>query len=65
LTVASVTTSRCAISLFDSPLEQDLFPEAKSAWRQIVAELAQAGTLSSTDALVVELAAVAVDRGRE
>jgi P27 family predicted phage terminase small subunit len=46
-------------------MPSDLFPEAKTAWRQILSELARAGTLASTDALIVELAAVAVGRVRQ
>jgi P27 family predicted phage terminase small subunit len=46
-------------------MPRDLFPEAKSAWRQIVAELEASATLSSTDGLVVELTAVAVGRVRQ
>jgi P27 family predicted phage terminase small subunit len=42
-----------------------LFPEAKVAWRQIVNDLERAGTLSSDDALIIELAAVAIGRGRQ
>lgn len=47
------------------PLPRTLFPEAKTAWRQIIADLEQAGSLSSSDGLVIELAAVAVGRVRQ
>jgi P27 family predicted phage terminase small subunit len=47
------------------PMPRSLFPEARGAWRQIVGALERVGTLSSSDALTIELAAVAVGRLRQ
>jgi P27 family predicted phage terminase small subunit len=47
------------------PMPRNLPPAAKTAWAQILAELERAGTLASCDALIVELACIAVGRVRE